>query len=801
MAKAPAEEIAAVAKRLFQPELGLYFAPIRHHSPACAWAVRALIREVKPQHVLIEAPADFAPHIDLLTHPETKPPVAIVVIAGEDASRHLAAYYPFCTHAPELVALKEAHALGAAVRFIDLPSAAKLSLREPRDGTPIPLTSETGFGSGDFIEALCHRTGCRDGYELWDHLFETRLGTADWRGLLADVGAYCAGIRAATPLEEIERGGEHEREAHMSAGVVEAMAEGGPIVVITGGFHTPALIEAAARKGRHRAPAQGGKSRSFLIRYSFAALDALNGYGAGLPQPAYYDFLWRQAEGQGGELVWRKTALDIASGFAQRMRQQGHAIALPQQVEMVRVAETLAQMRGRPGALRHDLIDAARTALIKGEAGRRDIWTERLIDYLRGEAIGDIPASAGSPPLVEHARAQARAHRIDIGDGTRRRRRLDIRRTPAHLTVSRYFHAMDLLGTGFAVREAGPDYLNGTQTELLFEEWSYAWSPVVEGKLIELAPRADRLDAACLSVLASRRDALKKAGASAGIAAFAELIGQGILAGLGRELAPFVDELSGSLLAHADFPAVAHTLRRLYYMSHSNGPLRAPESLGLQGAAGAAYRRLIHLCGELPETQAEHIGTRLEALRIVTELLKAGVAQVFDRELFDESIDRVAGANPPPAILGAVLAICVQTGRRQPEHLIAALAGQFAGAVIKEEDRVGVLTGFLQTAPQLLWDAPGIIEEIDRFLDGLDEEAFLALLPHLRLAFTALNPREVDRVAELLSRLHGTPQSAFAGVQHALSEAALQQGLALEQNIRTAAKRDGLSAWLFGEVS
>src|SRR5215467_7588297 len=118
---AEAAAIASVHGALIEPQHGLYFAPVRHHSPACAWAVRALIKEVKPRQVLIEAPADFAPHIDMLTHPETKPPVAIAVIAGEDAGRHLAAYYPFCTHAPEFVALQEAQALGGVVRFIDLP--------------------------------------------------------------------------------------------------------------------------------------------------------------------------------------------------------------------------------------------------------------------------------------------------------------------------------------------------------------------------------------------------------------------------------------------------------------------------------------------------------------------------------------------------------------------------------------------------------------------------------------------------------------------------------------------------------
>jgi hypothetical protein len=49
-----AARFESVRAALRQPDRGLYFAPIRHHSPACAWAVRELIRDVRPQRVLID---------------------------------------------------------------------------------------------------------------------------------------------------------------------------------------------------------------------------------------------------------------------------------------------------------------------------------------------------------------------------------------------------------------------------------------------------------------------------------------------------------------------------------------------------------------------------------------------------------------------------------------------------------------------------------------------------------------------------------------------------------------------------
>jgi len=142
--------------------------------------------------------------------------------------------------------------------------------------------------------------------------------------------------------------------------------------------------------------------------------------------------------------------------------------------------------------------------------GWREIWRERLLEFLRGSALGDVPASAGSPPLVEDARRRALSHRIDLSDGASRRRRLDIRRKRSHLAASRYLHAMTLLNSDFAEMRSGPDYLHGIRTDLLFEEWSYAWSPRVEGRLIELAARASP-GTLLQRVLRCRRDRVRSA--------------------------------------------------------------------------------------------------------------------------------------------------------------------------------------------------------------------------------------------------------------------------------------------------
>ena len=164
---------------LFDEARGLYFAPIRHHSPACAWHLRALLAEVKPRQVLIEAPIDFEPLIPLLLDAGTRPPIAIVAFeqgSDKDETRRIS-YYPFSSHAPEYIALVDGSRLEARLGFIDLPAGVRLGLREVEgrpDTIALSFADERPFDTSAYTRALCRRTGCRDQNELWDHLFETQ---------------------------------------------------------------------------------------------------------------------------------------------------------------------------------------------------------------------------------------------------------------------------------------------------------------------------------------------------------------------------------------------------------------------------------------------------------------------------------------------------------------------------------------------------------------------------------------------------------------------------------------------------
>jgi len=197
----------------------VYF-PVRHHSPACAWHVDRLIRELRPEAVLIEGPRDATPLVPLLLETETQMPVAVYATyvrrRDDGPPERSAAYYPLCDYSPEWAAVKAATEVGAAVKFIDLtypemvearrayerqvaslpkpdsaagPAADQSDADQSDAGRPDKETADAGKAKpagpaprteslqdeswithSRLLRAACVRTGARDPDDLWDLL-------------------------------------------------------------------------------------------------------------------------------------------------------------------------------------------------------------------------------------------------------------------------------------------------------------------------------------------------------------------------------------------------------------------------------------------------------------------------------------------------------------------------------------------------------------------------------------------------------------------------------------------------------
>src|SRR5262245_5270794 len=248
------------------------FIGVRHHSPACARLVRDTIRTLRPAHVLVEGPCDMNDRMDEVGLDHLLP-VAIFT-SYRDTVRHHASWSPLCAHSPEWVALTEGRAAGAEVRFIDLPAwHPAFALRANR-------YSDAERRHSEAIERLCSVYALDNVDTLWDHVVEIEPEAALAEGLTA----YFDLIRGDAEASDQDT----EREEHMAGWVRAALADAGdrPVVVVTGGFHRPALVARLAGGAAAGGSAwpdvptfpDGAVGGSYLVPFSFKRLDAFDGY-------------------------------------------------------------------------------------------------------------------------------------------------------------------------------------------------------------------------------------------------------------------------------------------------------------------------------------------------------------------------------------------------------------------------------------------------------------------------------------------------------------------------------------------
>jgi hypothetical protein len=787
-------DLRALARRIAQGQDGVHHFPIRHHSPACARHLAAALAELRPAVVLLEMPVDFAPLLPLLLDAGTRPPVAIVSTPPAGSRSRPTSYWPVSATSPELAAIRAAQALGARLVPCDLPSTHPVMLGHADDdaqhGAPRPLGDERQLAHSAWMQALVRRTGSRDFNEVWDRLFESRIAGTDWRDFFASVAVYCASSRASTPDGELSRD-TLPREAQMRAALAACVGQG-RVAVVTGGFHTPALLSWDDAD----AVTPAGAGTAHLVRFSQPRLDRLNGYGAGMPSPAWYERLFDATQSPDAE-PFAACAQDALLGLAERLRRDRPALApnVPALVAALQHAQRLADLRGLPGPGRTEVLDAARACFLQDEDPRfgAPILAELHAD-LTGWAIGDVPPGAGSPPLVEAARAAARRLGFTLADSIRRTRELDIHRTTRHRDASRFLHALEMLGVPFARMESGPDWAVGANPGTLFEVWSYAWSPMVEAALIDAAGDGDSVERACVSRLRRQFGA----GPGRDAVAVCRMVTAAARAGLQSLLGELLPAAVAAIADDPDLVRVATALGELCLVWRARAVLGLTGNPDVAAAVAGCFRRACYLAAEVADSAPERARDLVGALVAIRDVLDTTEAGTLDRDLFDEAVDRLAAQAEamPPVLSGAVMALAVQAGRRPPEWLATEIAGALAGPK-QAEHRVGPLHGLMLVAPELLRRLGALAARLDDLLGRLPEESFVALLPHLRRAFSTLDPRETAALAADVAARHGLgPLALHTVMPQSASEAELLANLAHAQELARLLERDGLAHWL-----
>lgn len=824
-----ADGLRAMQQKLITPEV-VYF-PVRHHSPACAWQIRQWIRAHRPRAVLVEGPDDFTPLIRHLLHEKCQPPVAIythyrIQLPGSKNKqtgdgRH-AGYYPLCDYSPEWVALREGHAVGADLRFIDLDYPSQRVVEDAAQEKPgalkiESLQAEHHFRRSAYLQELARRLGCRDHDELWDRLIEVR----GWQGkpekLVHEVAAYCWFSRLDCPQEVMEADGTLAREAAMAAAIREVLgrsasgAAAGPVLVVTGGFHTVVLPDLVNAESVPPVPRHEPLERhSCLTRYTFNQLDSLSGYGAGMPQPGYYQACW-EAFTSGDDKPLDAVALRmiVELGRTARARDLAGTISAADEIAALAQTQGLARLRGHPGPSREDVWDGLRGAMVKGEMGADGGALMALARQLfTGRATGEVPPDAGVPPLVEDFRQMARQTRLPLEFAATEGVALEIYKKEAHRKVSRFLHQLEYLQVPFGTRKAGPDFVNGTNLRRIVEHWDCQWSPHTEAVLIERSVYGSSVREAAASKLAeavAKLEANTNPGTGEGVA----LLVRACLMGLPDAATLLAAQLGNWIASDPSFSSVANGLGQMLLLWQSREPLEARKLNLLPALVKAAYQRacqLLEQAAVLSEDQAEPV--MLACLMLRSRLAAQGDDEETDTDTDEDGAGQLDAApfwdalrrvleqtQCAPLLRGAAAGLLHTAGLLELEPLLAITRGNLAPAVGESARQIAFLTGLLKAARELTWREPRLLAEVEALMTHWSDDEFLRRLPDLRLAWSDLTPRETDRVAALVAENHGVTHLSLprnAGVTEADVLAALRASSVVEKALH----EDGLASWL-----
>ncbi|HSM91952.1 MAG TPA: DUF5682 family protein [Anaeromyxobacteraceae bacterium] len=740
-----------------------YLIGVRHHSPACAAAMAALLDGFAPERLLVELPADLQGWLPWLGHPELLAPVALAQV---DADGSALSFYPFADFSPELAAVRWATARGVPVEAFDLPRGSRASRREPEGG-------DARGAEERLLRAFVRAGDAPDPEALWDRMVEARAPASTPEELRRAALLFGAAHRLDAAAGAGVEAEDLAREGFMRSRVASAP---GRVAVVVGAFHAlallpePVLWNEPAAEGAEGGGARGGRREpqgvvSSLVPYAFDLLDSRSGYPAGIRDPT-----WQQAtlEARRGGLPAEAVCDRLAVEVCRDLRAQGHAAGVPDAGEVVRMAGDLARLRGLPAPGRREFLEGITTALGQGEVmGRGRAVARSLERVLVGRRRGRLPRDAPRSGLGPHVAAllaelrlpplNAVAERADRVRLEPLRSELDRRR---HVALER----LAACGIPYGRRE---EVQGVGGAEALTTVWRVQPSPSTEAMVEVAAIRGVTLAQAAEGSL--REAAARRADEDRLTPAVRlELLERAAECGLGRLVSGGMAELHVRFPAEAGLAqlvaaaALVERIRRGHFpglpREGGEGERFVPPA-GVDGALliGAAVRALEGLAGS----------ESLEDTRGILELIRWFDRQPDGAPALGEgrllvALDHLA-LHGSPLIQGAATAARVAL-RRVEAAAVGVLAGSWVDAAADLEGRRSLaarLRGLLTVAgPRLEADA-ALLDGLVARVEVLPLAAFLARVASLRDGFDVLSPAARQRLLDALAERYGLDARAL----------------------------------------
>ncbi|MCJ0870166.1 DUF5682 family protein [Streptomyces sp. AP-93] len=723
---------------------------VRHHGPGSARAVRAALDAARPAAVLIEGPPEGDALLALAADPGMRPPVALLAHAADDPGR--AAFWPLAGFSPEWAAIRWAQERDLPVRFIDLPAAHSLAV--PEDQAP----DQEGEGEGeggqegeageahgaapgsvrlDPLAVLAETAGYEDPERWWEDVVEHRGGAgpaADPLGVFEALGDAMGALR-----EEYGAGGHHRdlvREAYMRQRMRAARREfGDAYAVVCGAWHVPALrtrTTAAADKALLTGLPKV-KVETTWVPWTHRRLARAGGYGAGITSPGWYAHLFAARDRPVERWLTKVAGL---------LREEDRQVSPAHVIEAVRLADTLAAMRGRPVPGLTETLEAVRAVMCDGSDIPLALIEDRLVV---GDVLGEVPDAAPVVPLQRDLTRRQRSLRLKP-EAQDRELELDLRKD-TDAAKSLLLHRLRLLGIDWGV----PTASRGS-TGTFRETWRLRWEP-------ELAVRVAEAGIWGTTVLGAATARAEADAAGAGelgeVTALAERC---LLAGLSGALPAVLRALADRAALDTDVAGLAKALPALA-RSLRYGDVRGTDAAALGTvAAGLAERICVALppacAAGLDADAAEELRGHVDGVHGAMGLLEALDTDGL-RERWAAVLRTLAGRDTVPGLIrGRAARLLLDDGRLPPEET-ARLMGLSLSPACAPADAAGWIEGFAgggSGGGTLLVHDERLLGLIDGWLVSVPERAFIDVLPLLRRTFGGYEAGVRRSLGELVRR-------------------------------------------------
>ena len=733
--------------------MGIYIFGIRHHGPGSARSLLRTLGELRPDCLLIEGPPDAEAALSLLTHEQMEPPVALLIYQAEQPQR--AAFYPFAIFSPEWQALQFGLRQNIPTRFMDLPQAHWLALMQEESAIRNPQSAI----QADPIGVLAQAAGYDDSERWWEHVVEHRRDGADLFAALLEAmaalrveaerevsDAQLANAESAeeTEAEQIELNREALREAWMRQTIRRAQKEGFErIAIVCGAWHAPMLTEDALKQNaKPDAALLKGlpkvKVQATWTPWTHGRLSYQSGYGAGIEAPGWYQHLWLTHEGVATRWLAR---------VARLLRDEGLDVSSAHVIEAVRLAETLAALRGRPIAGLPELNEAVQSVFCFGDDLPLRLIHDKLIV---GETLGRVPDETPLVPLQQDLQREQKRLRLKA-EANEKQLDLDLRKA-TDLERSRLLHRLNLLGVPWgAVQDVSGK--SGT----FHEVWRVRWEPEFVVQLIEAGVWGSTIQTAASS---KARDAADKAD----LPALTALLEHVLLSALPAAVAHLMARLQTESALASDVGLLMDALPPLSNVQRYSDVRQTDAVLLGTVTDGLVARICIGLpgaCASLNDEAAQAMFARLDKVNAAIQLLQQDAhttawQQVLLRLVEQNGLHGLLAGRACRLLLDAQALDVGEAARRLSLALSSASEPAQAGAWVE---------GFLHGSGLLLLHDETLWQVLDAWLSALPEEQFIALLPLLRRTFANFTAPERRQIGERVKRGGGVVNVAVSDAE------------------------------------